>query len=236
MPEKNDVVLTADEPDYVVLLHGITKDGQIMAELERYLKSLGYLTVNLSYDSVHYPIEELAKQVFEKIKLACTDSNKKIHFVVHSLGSLISRAIIAENSIPNLGRVVQIAPPSHGLELVDFLKKYNFYQKKFGPAGMELGRDGFAKKLPQKINFDLGIIAGNRSSLQDLFFSWFIVPRPNDGKISVESTKLEGMRDHIVLPCDHPSIPLQTITAYQTAYFLKYDKFDPSTLKSQKPE
>jgi triacylglycerol lipase len=221
-----DADLKADKNDYVVLLHGLSKDPQIMMELERYLTPLGYDVRNIGYPSTEFPIEELVRQVWESIQKACPDPNKKIHFVVHSLGSLITRSILAEHPLPNLGRVIMIAPPNHGTEVVDFLSKFKFYRRKFGPAGMQLitGPKGFAATLPQKVDYDLGIIAGNRSV--DPFFTWFILPSKGDGKLTIETTKLEGMRDHIVVPTSHPHITKQAVTAHQVAYFLKFDKFD----------
>jgi triacylglycerol esterase/lipase EstA (alpha/beta hydrolase family) len=220
--------LKAAANDYVVLLHGLSKDPQIMMKLERFLESLGYDVHNIAYPSTQYPIDGLASQVWESIQKACPDTHKKIHFVVHSLGSLITRKILSAYSLPNLGRVVMIAPPNHGTEVVDFLVKFKFYRKNFGPAGMQLitGPNGYAAKLPQKVDYDLGIIAGSRTV--DLFFTWFILPSKGDGKITIENTKLEGMRDHIVVPASHPHITNKAVTAHQVAYFLKYDKFDHS--------
>lgn len=227
-----DVSLKPDTNDYVVLLHGISKDPKIMQKIERFLESLGYQVRNIGYPSMEYSIDALSQQVWENIQKACPDPNKKIHFVVHSLGALITRKILSQHSLPNCGRVVMIAPPNHGTEVVDFLVKFNFYRKKFGPAGMELitGPHGFAAKLPQKADFDVGIIAGNCSTLADLPFTWFVLPSKSDGKVTITSTKLEGMRDHIIVPASHPEIPNNPITAHQVAYFLKYDKFDHNAL------
>ncbi len=223
-----DAFLSADDYDYVVLLHGLSKDPQIMLKLEQFLEPLGYQVRNIGYPSLEFPIEELAGLVWESIQKACPDPNKKIHFAVHSLGSLIVRKILSERTLPNLGRVVMIAPPNHGTVVVDFLTKFKFYRRNYGPAGMELitGPNGFANKLPQKVDFDLGIIAGSRTV--DPFFTWFILPSAGDGKLTIETTKLDGMRDHIVVPASHPHITKKAITAFQVAHYIKYGKFDHS--------
>jgi pimeloyl-ACP methyl ester carboxylesterase len=218
--------LKANAKDYVVLLHGISRDASIMKKLEWFLEPLGYIPFNLSYPSMDFPVDELSTQIWKGIQEACPDPSKKIHFVVHSLGALITRFILSQHSIPNLGRVVMIAPPNHGTEVSDFLSRFNWYKKKFGPAGMELvtGASGIASQLPQKVDYDLGIIAGNRTV--DPLFTWFILPSPGDGKVTIESTKLDGMRDHIIVPASHPHITNKAITAYQVAYYLKFGKFD----------
>ena len=116
------------------------------------------------------------------------------------MGGIILRYIMKVDPLPNLGRVVMLGPPNQGSEVVDRLSKLKIF-KLMGPASLQLGTssDGFVNTLG-KVDFDLGIIAGNGSI--NPFLS-FLIPGPDDGKVSVERAKVKGMNDFLVVPCSH---------------------------------
>jgi triacylglycerol lipase len=110
---------------------------------------------------------------------------------------------------------------------VDKLGGWWLFKKINGPAGNELGTD--KNSVPNKsgaANFPVGIIAGNRS------INWinsFLIPGTNDGKVSVERTKLAGMSDWIEIPATHPYIMKNQAAIAQTLSFLRTGKFDRSS-------
>jgi pimeloyl-ACP methyl ester carboxylesterase len=210
--------------EYLVLLHGMGRSNRVMEKMSRHFAAQGYVAYNDDYRSSATSIESLTDQIAARIRVNCPDEDKPIHFVGHSLGAIIIRMLLAKYRPHNLGRVVMLAPPNQGSYLVDYLKKYRFFQKIFGPVARQLSKDeeGIIHRLPP-VDYDVGIIAGDRSI--DLLFSWFLLPGENDGKVTVEETKLTGMKDHIVIHAAHPFLPNNRHAQKQTAHFLQNGRF-----------
>jgi hypothetical protein len=91
-----------------------------------------------------------------------------------------------------LGRVVMLGTPNGGSEVADLLQGLAFYRRFYGPAGQQLTThlDGVLRSLPA-LDYAVGIIAGNSSI--DPISSILTVPRPNDGRVSVASSRLDGL-------------------------------------------
>jgi triacylglycerol lipase len=177
--------------DYVVLLHGLGRTPLSMKRIEWTLRKENYRVINIAYPSTRISIQDAANHWLDDVlKNRVTDRTAKIHFVAHSLGGIVLRQYLTNHEIPNLGRVVMLAPPNHGSELADRLRNNCLYRLATGPAGQQLGTGDVS--VPRKLgpaDFELGIIAGNRS-LNPLFSSW--IPGPDDGKVSVRSAVVPG--------------------------------------------
>ena len=211
--------------DLVVLLHGIMRSKTDMVPLTRFLKKSGYDTLNILYPARKKSLEDLTEFVHEKI-ITSPDytPDKTLHFVTHSLGGLLARYYIATRKPQNLGKVVMLGTPNTGSELADVLGTHKLSAKLFhrfyGPAGAQLATTYTHPETD--INYPIGVIAGTLS-INPL--AAFILPKPHDGMVSVERTKINGMKDHIMLPTTHAFMMFNPKVMKQVEYFLKNEKF-----------
>ncbi len=231
--DRTDQKARPDTGDYVILLHGLARSYRSMQKIETNLLKHGFRTVNLNYPSTEHRIEYLANNVLRYAIARCpADSDTKIHFVTHSLGGIIVRYYLKQNKLSNLGRVVMISPPNNGSELVDNFKDSYFFKKRHGPAGQQLGTS--KKSVPQNlgpVDFELGVITGNRSFNP---VSSMMIPGPDDGAVSVESAKVKGMVDFIVMPNSHTFIMKSKDVIMQIIHFLEHGEFNhPKTDKKE---
>ena len=75
------------------------------------------------------------------------------------------------------------------------------------------------------VDYEVGIIAGTETV--NIILSQYL-PNPDDGKVSVASTRVEGMQDFIKVPYSHPFIMRAPLVIEQTQAFLARGKFDHS--------
>ncbi len=206
----------------VILLHGLARTSNSMEKMEATLKAEGYEVHNLDYPSRHQSINTLATIVRAQVQ-AVTDSDDTIHFLTHSLGGIIVRTIQKEDPLENIGRVVMLSPPNQGSELVDTLGDYSAFGWVNGPAGNQLGTDtnGFIASLGP-VDFDLGVITGDYSING---INSMIIPGDDDGKVSIESAKVEGMNAYKVIHATHPYIMKNDEAITLTIQFLETGAF-----------
>lgn len=210
----------------VVVLHGLARSSWSMSDLAERLEAEGYTAVNIDYPSRSTVVENLARQAIPEGLAKCRrQGSETIHFVTHSMGGILLRYYLSQQEIPELGRVVMLSPPNKGSEVVDNLQDYFFFDWQNGPAGQQLGTG--PGSLPNTLGpatFPLGIIAGDKPAFYD-FWTSDMIADPDDGKVSVESARLEGMNDFLVLPVSHTFIMNDEEVLSQTLHFLKHESF-----------
>jgi triacylglycerol lipase len=212
---------------HAVLLHGLGRSSRSMRPLERRLRAGGYEVLNADYPSRTADVASLASYIATQVH--AFGDGRPLDFITHSLGGILLRAAVHANLIgaERVRRVVMLGPPNSGSELADVLPRVPlvgaFYRRFTGPAGMQLGTEmsAIAGTLPA-VPFELGVIAGNRS-YNPLFSA--ILDGPSDGKVRVDRTRVEGMRDFLVVPHWHPLLMSAPVVIDQALHFLEHGAF-----------
>ncbi len=208
----------------VVLLHGLARSSTSLIAMELALKHEGFKTLNISYPSTKHEIGLLTKQhILPKIE-ANFDLDQDVHFVTHSMGGIITRYIAQHLLKIKIGRVVMLSPPNHGSEIVDKLGTWWLFEFLHGPAGMQLStaEESLPNQLGQ-VDFELGVITGEKT-LNPLLST--LIEGKNDGKVSVESAKIDGMKAFVVLDASHTFIMMNIEAIQYTLSFLSHGDFD----------
>jgi triacylglycerol lipase len=216
----------AKGPECVILLHGLGRTSRSLNKMADALQAAGFRAVNLDYPSRKKTIQELAPETIERGLSRCAKMRAStVHFVTHSMGGVLVRYYISHHRPENLGRVVMLSPPNRGSEAADHLRDSALYKWLNSPAEQQLitGPEGLPEQLGP-VDFPLGIITGNQHSFFDAWLA-DVIPGTDDGKVSVEQAKVEGMADFLVLPYSHPFIMNAQEVIDQTLHFLREGPF-----------
>jgi pimeloyl-ACP methyl ester carboxylesterase len=207
--------------DGVVLLHGISRTSRSFRKMQASVEAAGYATLNVGYASRSKALEALAEDIHPAVERFAEGLDGCVHFVCHSMGGLLARIYVARHRPKRLGRVVMLGTPNGGSEIADRLKHIGAYRAWFGPAGQQLGtqRDAAVAAMFPAVDYPVG---GNRSvhPITSAF-----LPRPHDGRVSVENTRLDGMADHIIVETSHPWLVRNGPAIAQTIAFLRDGHF-----------
>ena len=218
----------ASAADCAILLHGLARTDASLSRLGDALRNDGYTLINVDYPSRKATVERLAREHVGPAVAACRAARTpQIHFVTHSMGGILVRYYLARESLEELGRVVMLSPPNQGSEVVDALRDVPGFHAFHGPAGGQLGTD--AESLPLRlgpVSYPVGVITGNKSVNPLLSL---LIPGEDDGKVSIERSKVNGMADFMVVPHSHPMIMNSEQVISQSKHFLRYGKFDRVT-------
>ena len=173
------------------------------------------------------PIERIAAEWLPaRLAVPALSGAARVHFVAHSMGTLLVRHLLAHARPLNLGRSVFIGPPSRGAALADAGRPRWLFRLAVGLNLRALGEspDAFWRSLPQSVDYPVGIIVGTGHGNP-----WGLsLDGPNDGTVTVESTRLDGATDSIELPSAHTMILFRRRTADQVVSFLRTGAFAPN--------
>ncbi len=201
----------------VVLLHGLWRGWRAMQPLARALSSEGFSTLNLPYPSARMPIVTLADRIRSQVEKIAGD--QPVHFITHSLGGILVRTLLAEGVPWETGKIIMLAPPNRGSEIVDWSKRHPLLHCVLGPAGRALGSDGVPASLPAlPAGTQAAVIMGNRSSVP-VFKN--LLGQENDGIVSAAKGLIDGLRGFSVINADHTFIQMHPEAIRLSLHFLK---------------
>jgi triacylglycerol lipase len=206
-----------------------------MRKIETALARAGFEVCNVDYPSRTASIAVLAETAISgALSSSQLRSCTRIHFVTHSLGGILVRSYFKSHSPERVGRVVMLGPPNGGSEVVDRLRDWCFFRWLNGPAGSELGTA--ADSTPNQlgpVHFELGVIAGDRS-INWINSLW--IKGPNDGKVSVERTRVPGLKELLIVHVTHPFLMRRREVIEPTLRFLKMGCFGSNSTSRGKGE
>ncbi|MGJ8656936.1 MAG: esterase/lipase family protein [Akkermansiaceae bacterium] len=210
LPWDKPVVDDRNGQEVVVMLHGLWRSVRAMQPMARHLSVQGYTTVNLPYASFRRDLDELVNVVRAEVQ-PWIEQGKTIHFVTHSLGGVVVKRLLdllEASQVENIGRVVMLAPPHRGSEIVDWLRNSPLRPIKsvLGPAGEFLSSERMAGSRQSeefRAGVEAAVIMGEKSALP---FFRKLLDASNDGIVSVEKGRLFGIKEFKVVNADHTFI------------------------------
>lgn len=164
----------------VVLVHGLLHRGIVMRSLAKFLNGRGYPVYIYDYKTTRSGIVEHGRKFMEFLRSL---PEERVGIVTHSMGGLLTRvALCGLSGTPEaakIGRVVMLAPPHHGSQMAeDVSRRFPPSKLMVRPLAELSNREGaVCRTLPVPRGFEIGVVAGD-----------------DDGKVSIESTKLDGHR------------------------------------------
>ena len=201
--------------EVVVLLHGMGRTRFSMYVMGKRFEKKGYRVLYFSYDIRGQRLDEISDGFRRFIEKEV--KGVRYHLVGHSLGNIIVRNAFGEGMPTGLGRFVMLAPPNRVSVLAKRLKSNFVYRWRTGDCGQQLASKSFYESLPLP-DCEYGIIAGDRG--QRLTFG-----EANDCIVAVETTRLVGSADWMVLHHSHTFIMNSRDTFEHSYHFLKHGKF-----------
>lgn len=202
----------------VVVVHGVWMPGTETILLRRRLDARGFHCHLFRYHSLTADLDENATHLARFVEDVPGDT---VHFVGHSLGGVVILWMLQCNAPRRLGRVVCLGAPLNGSATARTLGAHPGTRAAVGKSLAELtvlgGLSAWTGESP------LGIIAGEASLGVGKLVAR--LPRPNDGTVSVEETRLPGATDHIVVPASHMSLLWSKPVADHVARFLVHGRF-----------
>ena len=208
----------------VVCVHGLWLSGFATRYWRVHFAQAGYSAHSFSYPSLR---GRLAHNCAALLGFVEALPQERIHFAGHSLGAVTIAAMLDQQKwrLPGktLGRIVLAGPPFQGTQAGKALVDKGFGDALAGKA-LQDWLSGHRPSVPRHV--DLGVIAGDSNLGMGRVISPGL-PRPHDGTVSVEETRVSGAREHLVLPVGHTGMLMSQQVVRRMLRFFESGTFGP---------
>lgn len=212
------------DSEVVILLHGIIRSKDSLATMEKYLTDKNVEVLNINYASCQQTIVASVKNIH--FLLNHRRDIRKVSFVTHSMGGLILRELMRDNTQEwrarsTLGSSVMIFPPNQGAYKANRWHQRWWYKAVLGPAGQALTSE-HAQALPQ-LPMKLGIIVGSRGDGKGRSR---IIPGDDDGTVGIEETRLASATAYSYHNVSHTFGMNDSQVVHEVEHFLAHGAFE----------
>lgn len=206
----------------VLLLHGVFRSKDSWGPMTRALRRAGYDAQPVNYPSTRRSLEDHAEQV-ERI-LERSEDVDRVSFVCHSMGGIVARMLLGRGGdwrahvAPH--RLVMIATPNRGAEIAEAFRTLPGFDLTAGPSVDQL-RPGRIEAVPLP-DIPFGTIAGSSGRAEGYNP---LLPGDDDMTVTVESTRLPGAEDELVVQAVHTFVMVKPDVVAATLRYLKSGRF-----------
>ncbi len=181
----------------ILLIHGLSRTPLSLSSLESYLRQRGATTEQFSYWAFAETFDNIVKRL--SIRLRVIAQKEPYGIVAHSLGGLLIRAALANDSIKLPEHIVMLGTPNQPPQLAPIAWKLPPFRWWTSHCGFNLTNPAFFKSLPG-LTSPYTIIAGTIGPTG----GWSpFGSEVNDGIVAVSETFLSYFDPIVQLPVWH---------------------------------
>ena len=169
----------------VVLVHGLWMTGREMRVLGGRLEEAGFRVRYFRYRSWRGGLAQAAGDLRKFVEAA---DGERVHLVGHSLGGVVIAKMVEEAPLSRPGRVAMLGSPMGGSAAAGIMSRRRLGRWLVGGVI----REGIIEHSPKwPGGRDLLVVAGDIPLGSGLLLG---LPKPHDGVVRVEETRVEGVR------------------------------------------
>jgi len=194
----------------VVLIHGLWMTGTEMRVLGGRLEEAGFRVRYFRYRSWRGGLAQAASALREFVEAT---KGERVHLVGHSLGGVVISKMLEEAPLSRPGRVAMLGSPMGGSAAARIVSRRRVGRWLVGGVI----REGIVEQAPKwPGGRELLVVAGDIPFGSGLLLG---LPRPHDGVIRVEETRVEGARA-VTVRASHVGLLLsRKVAALLSGYF-----------------